>query len=450
MKKILAIIILAFVTCLINAQDIIYTIGAELNDTKTELDSIIVENLSNGKFLLFKDLPKQDYYQINLSQKTLLGAVGVDLLKNYETFVTTENSPGLLRIEYRNINFEDAVFSIYNMNGQQIHASEKITFKTNHLFQIKLNVSGVFFVKIETLSGIRIFKAMGSADVKEQVVEIFEANNKFKSSFFENEDDFEITVGDRIRIFIYKDDYYALPSTLYFSFSESLDFTFNVPFKDSRDNKIYQTAKIGDQTWMAENLTYLPTVSSSNVGSLTERHYYVYGYENNSIVNARNTINFGIYGVLYNWTAAMNETKSSDSFPSGVQGICPPGWHLPSKTEWTMLINYLNNNGFGYEINDNDIAKSLAAKTNWSNSDYIGTPGNNPQSNNLSAFSALPGGYRSSHDEFRNIKFGTYWWSSTENGSNYAEYLALIFDLGITQSFFSSKAIGLSVRCVRD
>jgi hypothetical protein len=40
------------------------------------------------------------------------------------------------------------------------------------------------------------------------------------------------------------------------------------------------------------------------------------------------------YGVLYNWPAAMNGAASSSLNPSGVKGICPNGWHLPSDAEW--------------------------------------------------------------------------------------------------------------------
>ncbi|MBQ5524527.1 MAG: hypothetical protein IIT93_03310, partial [Paludibacteraceae bacterium] len=48
--------------------------------------------------------------------------------------------------------------------------------------------------------------------------------------------------------------------------------------------------------------------------------------------------NVATYGYLYNWTAVMNGESSSASTPSGVQGICPNGWHLPSDDEWKALL----------------------------------------------------------------------------------------------------------------
>jgi uncharacterized protein (TIGR02145 family) len=91
-------------------------------------------------------------------------------------------------------------------------------------------------------------------------------------------------------------------------------------FTDSRDGQVYKWVKIGNQVWMAENLNY-ETPNS-------------WWYDNNSA-------NGDIYGRLYTWAAAMNGESSSNSVPSGVQGVCPDGWHLPSDAEWTVLTDYL-------------------------------------------------------------------------------------------------------------
>ncbi len=104
-------------------------------------------------------------------------------------------------------------------------------------------------------------------------------------------------------------------------------------FTDSRDGNVYKFVKIGTQTWMAENLAYLPSVVGSATGSETTPYYYVYGYDGTSVTAAKATSNYTTYGVLYNWPAAMGGFSSSSSNPSGVQGVCPAGWHLPSEAE---------------------------------------------------------------------------------------------------------------------
>ena len=80
---------------------------------------------------------------------------------------------------------------------------------------------------------------------------------------------------------------------------------------DSRDGNTYNWVKIGDKIWMAENLAYLPFVCPSSLGSTTEPYYYVYGYEGNSVSEAKVLTNYLDYGVLYNWPAAMNGALSS-------------------------------------------------------------------------------------------------------------------------------------------
>ena len=104
------------------------------------------------------------------------------------------------------------------------------------------------------------------------------------------------------------------------------------------DGNIYTTIKIGDQIWMAENLkttrysdgnSLVNGTGAGNItGNYTTKYWFV--YEDNSA-------NKDTYGLLYTWAAAMNGSASSDKSPSGIQGVCPIGWHLPSDTEWKSL-----------------------------------------------------------------------------------------------------------------
>src|SRR5690554_6870297 len=115
-------------------------------------------------------------------------------------------------------------------------------------------------------------------------------------------------------------------------------------FTDTRDGNVYNWVKIGNQIWMAENLAYLPEVVHSNAEFQTQSSngqpgYGVYGYDGNDVATAKSQSNYTTYGVLYNWYAAMNGAESSMANPSGVQGVCPDGWHLPSDDEWHELID---------------------------------------------------------------------------------------------------------------
>jgi uncharacterized protein (TIGR02145 family) len=215
---------------------------------------------------------------------------------------------------------------------------------------------------------------------------------------------------------------------------------------------------LGEQVWMAENLAYLPSVSLSTSGSMSSPYYYVYDYNGTSYTEAKTTTNYQTYGVLYNWTAAMNGAASSSADPSGVQGVCPPGWHLPSDAEWTQLETYLTNNGYKYDgsIGGSDVRSKLAvalvANIGWESSTYEGAAGNTdyPEYRYKSGFSALPGGYRHPNGAFCPIGLFGYWWSSTQLSEDYAWYRYLSYSNGSVYRVTGSKEGGFSVRCLRD
>ena len=224
-----------------------------------------------------------------------------------------------------------------------------------------------------------------------------------------------------------------------------------MPFTDSRDDQSYNTVLIGDQCWMAENLKYLPSVVGPGTGSETIPYYYVYGYNGTNVNDAKATTNYNTYGVLYNWSAAMAGSSSSSSNPSGVQGVCPTGWHLPSDAEWTSLTLYVSSQP-EYICNGNAdyIAKALAATTNWNTSSSTCAIGNNLSTNNATGFSALPGGYRTLNGNFNFIGYSGFWWSSYELSSSDAWNLSMYYDNGYVIRSYNIKAYGYSVRCLRD
>lgn len=222
-------------------------------------------------------------------------------------------------------------------------------------------------------------------------------------------------------------------------------------FVDVRDNHQYHYLPIGTQTWMMENLAYMPAVSSVSTGSDTEKHYYVYGYNGTIVTDAKEEDNYTTYGVLYNWPASMDGASSSTSVPSGVQGICPQGWHLPSDAEWTVLTDFLTNNGYGYDGSGDDIGKSMAALSGWTTFGFAGTIGNDQGSNNLSGFTALPGGFRNYlYGRFYNLGYDAYFWSASENDTPDAWYRILYYDRYGVGRYYSDRSHGFSVRCLKD
>jgi uncharacterized protein (TIGR02145 family) len=221
-------------------------------------------------------------------------------------------------------------------------------------------------------------------------------------------------------------------------------------FTDARDGHVYKVVLIGSQLWMAENLAYLETVSSPDQGSETTPFCYVYGYSGNDASVAKQTEYYKKYGVLYNWAAAMNGESSSNSVPSGVQGLCPSGWHLPGDAEWSVLIDYLISNGYGYENEGSDIAKAIASTSGWDVCTVSGTIGNDQASNNRSGFNIMPAEERyHSGYTFESGMTAFSWTSYASNPSYPAALYIHSFDTDILRNTLWAAG-GFSVRCVKN
>jgi uncharacterized protein (TIGR02145 family) len=233
--------------------------------------------------------------------------------------------------------------------------------------------------------------------------------------------------------------------------------TFSFVACSDADSNHSPVVHIGPQTWMAENIktshysngAAIPKVSGySNWDdlSLTSKAYC--WYNDDSVTNANK------YGALYTWTAAMNDAVSSSVSPSGVQGICPNGWHLPSDLELTTLENYLISNGFNYDgtTSGNKIGKSLASTTNWTISSVPGVVGNTdyPTYRNLTGFTALPSGYRDCTGSFGDLGSISYSWSSTEYDASYGWYMNINSNSAYAANSFYIKNCGYSVRCLKN
>lgn len=220
------------------------------------------------------------------------------------------------------------------------------------------------------------------------------------------------------------------------------------PFTDSRDGNSYQVVQIGDQCWMAENLKYLPSVVGPGTGSETTPYYYVYEYYGTDINAAKANSYYNTYGVLYNWRAAINGTSSSNSNPSGINGICPSGWHLPSDAEWCeleMALGMEENqaNSFGYR-GTNEGSKLADNETLWEpgylsfNIDF-----------GKSEFCALPGGQRDIYNLFSTIGELGLFWSSSET-SSLGIFRSISYNNPKANRFMINYDSGFSVRCVKD
>ena len=179
------------------------------------------------------------------------------------------------------------------------------------------------------------------------------------------------------------------------------------------------------------------TGKSDISGDYTTKYWFV--YEDNPAYK-------DTYGLLYAWAAAMNGAAGSDGNPSGVQGVCPAGWHLPGDSEWKKLEMFLGMSqsqadATGYRGTDEGGKLKESDTTHWTSP--------NTGSTNSSGFTALPGGLRSGSGEFSYM--GTYanFWSSAENDYLTAWNRTLLYNDSEAYCLSYSKNYGFSVRCLK-
>ena len=186
------------------------------------------------------------------------------------------------------------------------------------------------------------------------------------------------------------------------------------------DGNLYNSVIIGTQEWTKENLNVSKYSDGTVIPQVTDLTQWAalttgaWSYYNNDPANG------AIYGKLYNWYAVMGIYNSNSlTTPSLRKQFAPTGWHVPTISEWTSLIDHLGGN---------TVAGSKMKETgtlHWQD-DF----GNNLYATNASGFNALPGGHIcncSSIPTFNYFYVGnaTAFWSASEVGNSQMLFLAV-------------------------
>lgn len=148
--------------------------------------------------------------------------------------------------------------------------------------------------------------------------------------------------------------------------------------------KTYNTVQIGSQCWLRENIN-IGTVVQNTRTQTNNDTVEKYCYDNDT-----NYCN--VYGGLYQWAEAVQyylgvtNTTHWNPVPTGnVQGICPPGWHIPKKTESDALLN-----GLTYLLSGGKLKNT--GLVHWHHP-TCASASYNKGANNSSGFTMLAGGW---------------------------------------------------------
>ncbi len=214
------------------------------------------------------------------------------------------------------------------------------------------------------------------------------------------------------------------------------------------DGNTYNTIKIGDQEWMAENLEVshypdgkaIPLVIGVNEWKALESNN-----TDDAYCFVKNDESMG-YGALYTFAAALGDKGiASNENPSGVQGVCPNGWHLPSHEEWNELFQYIDNNhdGYLYDGSNAHISIYLVSKEDWSG--FLGSYGINEY-----GFSALPSGVRNWYGNFAGQGYNAAFWTSRNIDDDTATSIYITNGYDFMEPANGDKSWGYSVRCIKN
>ena len=207
------------------------------------------------------------------------------------------------------------------------------------------------------------------------------------------------------------------------------------------DGNVYQTVKIGDQWWMAENLRVARYRNKDPIPIVTDSVCWACLSTGACCIYGNETSPEPSYGRLYNWYAVKCP-----------RGLAPEGWHVPTDEEWKSLEMYL---GMSQSMADTEYYRGTnqGGMLKGTGNSLWKVP--NAGATNEYGFSALPGGGRSAVTIQGIGKFvyrgeiATFW-SSTQKNAHNAWFRILSYERADIYRLSSDKQLGFAVRCVKD
>ena len=409
------------------------TFTAENNGLYVQLDSIKVMNRTQGgdTVLYWPDTVLSIYYvgipEINKTEDLF------QVFQNYPNPVADQTTISLFVPE------KDKVSMIVtDILGRVILHSDRVLDKGIHSFRFTPGGGNLYFFTAQwrgNSSSITILQAVFNSSGTSSLEYTGSEDSSPQLKATEDIQDFVFSPGDVLLFIGYAG---ALESGTLDSPVSSQIYTFqfatNIPCPGTPtveyEGQVYNTIQVFSQCWLKENLnggTMINGIQSQTDNSIIEKYCY------NNLESNCNT-----YGGLYQWDEMMQYITQQ-----GAQGICPPGWHLPTDEEWKVLEGAVDgrygigdleweSGGYrGYEAGFN-----LKTTSGW---DYDGN------GIDLFGFSCLPGGGRDYDGSFSGFGEDGSWWTSTEAwGHSLYCFYPEVARYGLNENN------GFSVRCLRD
>jgi len=431
------------------------TFTAKDNSQHLPLDSILIENLSQGgdTTLYAPDTVLVLDYLIGIGDIEPIGSNIFTISQNYPNPIEGKTTVSL----YMSRN-ENVLITVSDIMGRKLINMEYHLGSGSHFFTFFPGKESLYFLTVQADHQSRTVKMFNSPcqafnssicklEYNEQQTSLkeYKSGNALGNFVFAPYDLLEFTAftnlgektitsspgWDETYIFYY---FHPIPCP-------------GMPTVLDIDGNIYNTIQIGDQCWMKENLktttyndgTLIPNVTDENDWFSISTGAYVW-YDNDITWKDK-------YGALYNWHATVD-----------ADGLCPTGWHVPTNDEWIALTNFIGGIGYphGNELKScNQVNSPLGGFCNTSDHPRWDEDINNGNfGTDDYGFSGLPGGSRTQLQGFYSIGYVGNWWSSTYYSGSDAWYRSLVYNLGTVNvsnnNVLPIQRRGHSVRCLWD
>ncbi len=442
MKAQLSIILFMFnisMTALSQNSDIELIFTADNNGAYVQIDSIrIMNRTQGGDTVLFWPDTVLWIYHVGMHENPWKESA-FQVFQNYPNPVADQTTVSLFVPEKDKVSI-----MVTDILGRMIVQSERVLDKGKHSFRFTPGSGSLFCFTARwqgESSSIEIlhsgFHSGRSSTLEYTGIEAFSPQLRAMKDI----QDFSYTPGDEL---LYIGHANGLQSGMIDVPQESTNYSFqfatNIPCPGTPiveyEGQIYNTIQIFSQCWLKENLNVGEridgTMEQSNNGAIEK---YCYKNEPDSCAK---------YGGLYQWNEMMQYTTQQ-----GTQGICPPGWHLPTDEEWKVLEGVVDSQ---YGIGDPEWdrysdCRGFDAGTNMKKtSGWFG----NGNGTDLLGFAGLPGGLIDADNDFQGVGTDGTWWVSSVLANFDAWTHAIDYQYPGAYRTYYIMEFGFSVRCVRD
>jgi uncharacterized protein (TIGR02145 family) len=428
----------------------VLTFTADSNAQHVPLNSILIENLTQGSdtMLYAPDTVLVLDYILGTDENEIIGNNIFTLFQNFPNPVKDKTIISINLQETGNI-----LLMVNDVMGRKLIQQEYHLDSGRHSFTFIPGKESIYFFSVRSKDQIQTIKILNSPSHANGSENYSLNYNGQQADFFKhkstnNLNTFVFNLGDKLK---YKAS--TIMGDRVITSSPTSDriyyFRYNgnpcpgTPNVTDIDGNAYNTVQIGSQCWMVENLK----TSTYNNGDPIPYLYTDNNWTNDTIgAHAwmeHDTLWNDIYGTFYNWYAAVNPA-----------GICPEGWHVPSYEEWLEMVDYI---GGSFSPNGNKLKSCRQTlsplgggcdvfddpKWTW-NGIHFGTDDY--------GFTAYPAGSRHHTGLFVNKYYAAQYWTSTIQYPNsvFSWSVNLYKDEGFIMYSTDLKERGYCIRCIKN